>query len=392
MTHGLKRLWLTAVAVLTMVTALPAAASPAACARLVSGSVKASDVKLAYGFVRDHGSCIASFGDSSFQAVAGGLTAAKLAGVISANSCSAALSQTNSPIVHSLINQVGAGVAASHLSCGCAVANSGVAERLMDIVADIRSCGEGFNPADWANDGLKAAADGFSGLGEALGIGGGGGAQGPNGGAETFNYACPVVGAWMTAGQRGPQGYCSCPAKTTQQWGNLANGGDVGSSRCVSACAKTEVYRNGVCLPCASGAGSSSGSTSQSFPDETGTQCLVSGSGYAVSCKVGQMRSADQHSCLAACAFNAVADPRTNACMACPAGTRARYSALGSSLGQCVPVVRPPTSAIAGQVNTAPAGGLRPLRPGVTSPSTTTQRPAAAPPLIFRPRPAPNRP
>ncbi len=338
-----------------------ALASPAACARLVSGSVKASDVQAAYSFVRNHSACLAKFEDSSFQAVAAALTAARAAKVIDANSCAAALTKTSSPVIQSLINQVGAGVAASHLECGCAVADSGVAEKLRDIVADIKSCGEGFNPVDWSNDGLKLAAGGFSGLGDALGIGGGP-AEGPNGGAPTYNYICPAVGAWMTAGQRSPVGWCGCPANTTQEWGNLANGGDIGSSRCVSACAKTDVYRNGSCQPCVSGGLTAGGVSYQSYPDATGTQCLTQGSGYAVSCKPGQIRAPDQHSCLAACPFNAIADPRTNSCAACPAGTRPRYFALGSSLGQCEPTRPDPAKAIGGN------GVIRRL-PGATAPS-----------------------
>jgi hypothetical protein len=213
---------------LGLLVAPSAFAGPEACYALVN-SFSPNDVNLAYQFVKDHGECIADFEDPAFQAVSGSLTALTLSGKLHAGQCTSLLDNKYTPVAQQVLAAADADVVGHYLGCGCAVADSGVAQKLKTLVEDVVSCAKSFDPVGTLSSGMEKAGEslGMSTLwglasnehNNNAGVG--------NGGAPTEAYDvadCPVTGIPITSmstawdGSALPPGQhvlnCNCPAPT----------------------------------------------------------------------------------------------------------------------------------------------------------------------------------
>lgn len=301
-------------------------AAPSACVSLVSGGFNKSDVSKAYSFVKNHGECLDRLGDTSFQAITGVLFSLKALGKISENTCSKLLTASDSDAVKTLTDAVGGNVSviSQNLSCGCAVAYSGVDKKLKDIVDKIIECGKSFNPVDWAEDGLKAASGAVEGLGSVFGVGGKY-AEGANGGAPTSYYLC-TVGKWFDPADSSPVGVCTCPPKH-----KIEDGGSVykGLVRCVADCPKNQILKDNKCQPCPADT-----SNKKYNADEVGLSCVAVGFGFK--CAEGKKTTSDGKGCEFACETGSVWDTKQQACKNCESGTVPKYvSSMSGSLGTC---------------------------------------------------------
>jgi len=327
----------------------PAKAGIGACAALVT-NVSPSDLKLAYAFIKNHGECVPRLEDTTFQAITAGVAAAQYSGIIGENTCGALLDATDSPAAQTIISIAGADIAYGNLSCACAVVNSGIAKKLEKTVEKIGECGESFDPGDALGAGIEAAGDTIEALGDALGFDG----NGTGAAAQTFTeYACPKIGVWMSASERSPEGFCTCPATTGYEWGY---GALEGFMRCVGNCPPGEISDGKTCKPCAAGGGSSNGNGGSGWstnPDETKTQCVKSGGGF--SCGDGKIASGGQ--CVWACPQGEVWDKPSKSCFTCPQGTVPKYVSGGGSMGACKPC-GPNQQVVGGQCQTCPTGSV----------------------------------
>jgi hypothetical protein len=301
--------------------AAPAHADVAACYRLAY-QVKASDVKMAYTFVTDHPTCLAHFDDPAFLGVAGALTLAMQEHVITPQTCSTVLQQTNSPLVAQLENATGGNldVVNSYLDCGCAVAESGIGDRLAEIVKDIGSCAAAFDPSEDIEKGLDVAgtALGFSTLwglesnasDSRAGIG--------NGGAPTVSFvnesACPIgvqVQGSGTPGQVGGFATCYCPAPTALYSNEILEAPDAQLAgayfECRAPCPAGQAVQGGMCKAC-----TAQGPHTTSEPDPSQTKCVVTGTGF--SCPAGQEYVNSTGTCMAMCAADQKRNSATAQC------------------------------------------------------------------------------
>jgi hypothetical protein len=195
----------------------------------LSTAFKPNDVSLAYQFAKDHGECIANFENPAFQAVAGSLTSLTLSGALKPGQCSSIMGNVNSPAAQQLLKAADVGVVGAYLNCGCAVADSGIADKIKTLVQDAVSCAKTFDPTGPIYSGMEKAGDalGFSTLwgmesndhNANAGVG--------NGGAPTSAYAAPTctvkgipITSWSKAwdGSALPVGQhvqsCQCPPPT----------------------------------------------------------------------------------------------------------------------------------------------------------------------------------
>lgn len=329
----------------------PARADIGACYALTR-SVSPADARLAYAFVRDHGECLARLEDTTFQTVTAAVAGAQASGVVSATTCTGLLNNLDSGPAQSLIAVAGADAAYGHLSCACAVVNSGVAKKLVKITGLIADCGSTFDPADVYGAGVNLASGAVDGLGGALGLGGS--AHDPragvgNGGAPTSFYVCGQVGVWFA--DTAPGGGCACPGSTRPEWGM---GQLKGKKRCVGDCPQGQISSGGACMPCTGGGGSQSGAGGSSWataPNDTQTQCVKSGGGF--SCGDGKIASGG--SCVWACPQGEVWDKPSRSCFTCPQGQVPKYLPGLGSMGSCKPC-GPDQQAVNGQCQACPAG------------------------------------
>jgi len=199
-----------------------------ACYNLVN-SFSPNDVSLAYQFVKEHGECIANFEDPAFQVVAGSLTSMTTSGVLNPGQCSSILANKDSKAAQQILSLAGADVIGNYLNCGCAVADSGIAKKIKELVADVAACAKAFDPSGPIFSGLEKAGDAL-GLSTLWGMAGSDHdprAGVGNGGAPTSNYEAqtcgltgtPIAGritAWdgsaLAPGQHVQT--CECPAPT----------------------------------------------------------------------------------------------------------------------------------------------------------------------------------
>jgi hypothetical protein len=254
----------------------PALATVAACYRLAN-VISPADFKIAYNFVTHHGQCLADFEDPAFEAVAAGLTGLIVSGAISPQTCSTLLNDVNSPAVKTLQQTVpDLDIVYEYLDCGCAVATSGIADRIKAIIADMKSCAGSFDPSGAIESGLKKAgtALGFSTLwgfssnapDPRAGVG--------NGGAPTTAYVC-AAGGWFK-----DDGLC---ASCQFDYGKYSDPSHPGQFWC-QPCPQGQALQNGACGVCPS-----LGSQSANVPNSTRTQCVSSGSGQVTNpCQANQ--------------------------------------------------------------------------------------------------------
>ncbi len=247
-------------------TAGQAMASVAACYRLAK-VVNPADFKIAYKFVTQHGQCLADFDDPAFDAVAAGLTSLQVAGAINAGTCSALLNDVNSPAVKTLQQAVpDLNIVSEYLDCGCAVAESGIADRIKGILNDMKSCASSFDPSGVIESGLNKAgtALGFSTLwglssnapDPRAGVG--------NGGAPTTAYICGAGGWFYENGQ------CSDCSGPGEKYYDQSHPGQFWCQ----PCAKGQALQSGTCAACPS-----LGPQSFNSPNPTRTQCIGGGTG-----------------------------------------------------------------------------------------------------------------
>jgi hypothetical protein len=99
-------------------------------------------VKIAASFLASsHAFCVVHFEDVAFDGVAGALTLLMQQHAITPATCTKVLEVGNSPAVSALSDATGGNlnVVSSFLDCGCAVAQSGIGERLAEVVGDVAS-------------------------------------------------------------------------------------------------------------------------------------------------------------------------------------------------------------------------------------------------------------
>ena len=116
-----------------------------------------SDIGLAYQFVKDHGECIARLEDPAFQAVAGTLTSLTVTGALQPGQCTGILGAPSSQAAQKLLAVANAGVVGQYLDCGCAVADSGIAQKIQGLVESAVACAKSMDPSAAITSGMKKA-------------------------------------------------------------------------------------------------------------------------------------------------------------------------------------------------------------------------------------------
>ena len=364
------------VSVLAMIATTEAArADVQACARLAT-VVNPSDVKLAANFVSHHGECVAYFDDPAFVAIAASLTAIANGGM-SPGVCKSILNNTSSPAAQALMSVAPVAVVSGYLDCGCAVATSGVAEKIKKIISDMMSCAGTFDPSGAIFSGLDAAgsAAGFSTLwglesnapNKNAGIG--------NGGAPTsVTYAlntCPIgqtlAGKKFEAfGSYAPSCFCPPPTQVfsggiyQQQPGNavtvgpgyvlggLPNNGT--TFICAAPCPTGLYWANGTCKACPD-----LGPNGSSGPNASHTAC--NGGMTVTPCPQGKVRSTPSGVCHLPCSGGQSWSEQNNACVSptgsCDGGQIingvCHHCQLGGPIGIGSAACNPPSQCPAGQ-------------------------------------------
>src|SRR4249919_1682357 len=216
------------IALLVLAFASPVLAGIDSC-YVLANQFSPNDVSLAYQFVSEHGECIANFEDPAFQAVAGTLTSLTTSKVLNPGQCSTILDNKNSQAAQKLLAVADAGVIGNYLGCGCAVADSGIAEKIQDLVENAVDCAHALDPTAAISSGMEKAGD-------LLGMSTLWGMAGPdhdpragvgNGGAPTEAYeaaTCSVTGTPIGGSSVGWNGWplepgqrvrtCNCPSPT----------------------------------------------------------------------------------------------------------------------------------------------------------------------------------
>jgi len=366
--------------------AIPSAKATAqACYRLVY-VVNPSDLKLAYNFVAHHGECLAHFEDETFDAVATGITAAMAAGVIHPATCANALDVADSPAVKQLGSIANLDAVSSYLDCGCAVANSGIAQKIKNIAADMESCANTVDPRAIIWGGLQQA-------GKALGLDTLWGLEPPgpdpragvgNGGAPVTDMqpfsTCGVTGVDIAGFQPG-DGYvypsCNCPAPTAPKdgdghWWYPHTGLSGLTFKCMAHCDPGQALQNGKCGFCPD-----LGPGTRNVPNAARTACVVTGFGQVVNpCKAWESWDG-KTGCSNRCpggiyqggkCQNCPVDhqPSQNMCIACPAGAHGN--------GQSCTAAFPNPGCEAGQINDPAKAGQCTTCPSGTQPNGAGDR------------------
>jgi len=378
-TANFRAMAVLACMLLSLFMPMAARASAAACYRLAY-VVNPSDLKRAYNFVVDHGECIAHFEDETFDAIAAGITGAMATGVIQPQTCQTALDIAGSPAANALKSVADLNVVSEYLDCGCAVANSGIAQKIKDITSDMESCAGTLNPRDIVYGGLQKA-------GKALGYDTLWGLEQPgpdpragvgNGGAPTSDFGslptCTKLGVDIEGMQIG-DGYfypsCNCPAPASV-WtsGHRFILGEALIGRyfkCMAACGPGQALQNGKCGFCPS-----LGPNSENYPNAARTQCVGLGWGQVINpCKSWQGWQGG-NTCVDKCPGKIYQggacvscpkdhQPHDNICQACPAGSHGdgEFCTGGFPLPGCGP----------GQINDPAQGGQCSACPAGTEPN-----------------------
>jgi|GEM_PF-5348818 len=332
-----------------------------------------SDIGLAYQFVKDHGECIARLEDPAFQVVAGTLTSLATTGVLQPGQCTSILGKPSSQAAQKLLAVADAGVVGQYLDCGCAVADSGIAQKIKGLVESAVACAKSMDPSAAIASGMKKAGDvlGLSTLwGMAgsdhdprAGVGNGGQQQ------EAYDVAmCPATGVPFVGWTHGWDGTplqpgqrvrnCNCPSPTRP----YADGKfvDIGQGlfhgptfTCLTCPPNTAKDKYGNCSACMNKTGLAGFETWE--PNRDGSTCVMThvepinpckpdenwnhrnGLG-AVCCASWQSVSKDWNSCESRCPIGRIWDgqdctacePDTekveNSCQACPSGAHTSNS------------------------------------------------------------------
>lgn len=251
------------------------------------------DVHLAYEFVKNHGECVANFEDPAFDAVAGTLTSLEASGALPPGQCSSIMNNTNTPAAKQLMAVADVGVIGVYLNCGCAVADSGIADKIKEVVGNVVSCAKVFDPSGPVFSGLEMAGDslGFSTLWGLAGNDHDPRAGVGNGGAPTYAYdvaPCkttgqPIGASWHAwDGSALPPGLhvqtCACPAPTrVYADGKFYDYGTVFNSPIFTclACPPSQALVGGSCQACEN-VQKQNGSDIYG-PNADGTACVLMG-------------------------------------------------------------------------------------------------------------------
>ena len=330
--HFVGAALVSAFAMISMTEA--ARADVQACVRLAT-VVNPSDVKLAASFVSHHGECVAYFDDPVFVAIAASLTGSIAGGAISPGLCTSILNSKNSPAGQALMSVAPVGVVSGYLDCGCAVASSGIADKIKKIISDMKSCAGTFDPSGAIFSGLDAAGStaGFSTLwglesnapNKNAGVG--------NGGAPTSESfllnTCPIgqtlAGKKFEAfGSYAPACFCPPPTQVfsggvyQQQQGNVVTigpGYSVGGLPnngttfvCAAPCPAGLFWENGTCKACPD-----LGSNGSSGPNASHTACI--GGMTVAPCPQGKVRSTPGGACHQPCSGGQSWSEQNNACV-----------------------------------------------------------------------------
>jgi hypothetical protein len=335
------------VACTVFLACTPAHAGIGACAVLVD-QFSPNDVSLAYTYVSEHGECIANFEDPAFQAVSGTLTSLTTTGVLHVGQCSSILNNKQSQAAKQLLAIADANVVGNYLGCGCAVADSGIAQKIQGLVEDVVACAKSIDPTAIIADGMEQAGD-------LLGMSTLWGMAGPdhdpragvgNGGAPTEAYEAatcsgtgvPIGGrstAWdntaLPPGQRVRT--CNCPAPTRVYADDHfvldAPGIFHGPSfRCMACPPNTAKDSYGNCSVCVNKSGPTGFETWE--PNKDGTACEMTN--VQLNCTAGSVRDnwgEDCHAC--------PANTRQigSYCQACPAGTHSEAAQTECLADKC---------------------------------------------------------
>jgi hypothetical protein len=325
----------------------PAHAGVGACAVLVD-QFSPNDVSLAYQFVSEHGECIANFEDPVFEGVAGALSSMTTTGLLHAGQCRLILNDKQSQAAQKILSIANADVVGNYLDCGCAVADSGIAEKIRGLVEDVVACAKSMDPTATIAGGMEQAGD-------VLGMSTLWGMAGPdhdpragvgNGGAPTEAYdvaTCSATGvpiggrstAWngmpLEPGQRVRT--CNCPAPTR----TYADGHFVADSpglfhgpsfMCLACPPFTAKDSYGNCSACPN----KMGLTGFEYwgPNQDGSSCVITH--VDLNCPAGRVRDhwgEDCHAC----------PPDTkqvgSVCQACPAGSHSTYAQTECTVDKC---------------------------------------------------------
>ncbi len=343
-----------------------------ACTTLVN-QFSANDIGLAYQFVKDHGECLADLEDPGFEAVAGTLTTLTTTGVLKTGQCSSILGKPSSQAAQQLLAVADASVVSAYLDCGCAVAESGIAQKIQGLVEDVVACAKAVDPVANVAAGTRKAGEllGLSTLwGMAgsdhdprAGVGNGGQQQ------EAYDVAmCPATGVPFPGWTHGWDGSalqpglrvrtCNCPAPTRPyadgKWVDLGQGFFHGPTfTCLTCPPNTARDKYGNCSACMNKTGLAGFETWE--PNRDGSACVMThvepinpckadehwngrNGLAAICCASWQAVSQDGNTCGSRCPLGRIWDgkdctacaPDTeqveNSCQACPSGAHTSNS------------------------------------------------------------------